>query len=128
MKRIILLLLPVVSLGVGVPDTPARANREESTGLLWQASLTAETNGDMTAALDKLSAYMKAGGDPFMGWLRAGWLHYSDKKYDEAARDYGEAAKLHPGALNPRLGLLSVAQAKNDGAAAITAAEAVLSR
>jgi len=126
MKRMILLLLPVVTLGVGVPDTPARSSREESTGLLWQASLTAETNGDVTGALDKLGAYMKNGGDPFLGWLRAGWLNYSDKKYDDAARDYGEAAKVHPGALNPRLGLLAVAQARNDGAAAIAAAEAVL--
>ena len=126
MKRLILLLLPVVTLGVGVPDTPNHPSRDESIGKLWQASLTAEANGDALGAMDKLGAYTKSGGDPFMGRLRAGWLNLSAKNYDEATRSYGEAVKLQPNALSPRLGLLSVAQAKNDGAAAIVTAEAVL--
>ena len=126
MKRLLLLLLPVVTLGVGVPDTPSHPSREEATGLLWQASITAEANGDAMGAMDNLGAFAKNGGDPFMGRLRAGWLNFSAKKYDEAARNYAEAVKLQPSALSPRLGLLSVAQAKTDGAAAITVAEAVL--
>jgi len=126
MKRLLLLLLPVVTLGVDVPDTPNRQAREESLGLLWQASITAEASGDAMGAMDKLGAFSKNGGDPFLGRLRAGWLNLGEKKYDEAARNYGEAAKLQPNALSPRLGLLSVAQAKGDGAAAIAAAEAVI--
>ena len=126
MKRLIMLLLPVVTLGVGTPDASNPQARQESIGLLWQASLTAETNGDLTGAIDKLGAFAKNGGDPFMGRLRAGWLNLGEKKYAAAARNYGEAVKLQPGALSPRLGLLSVAQAQGDGAAAIAAAEAVL--
>ena len=126
MKRLILLLLPVVTLGVGVPDTPNHPSRDESIGKLWQASLTAEANGDAMGAIDKLGTYAKNGGDTFMDRLRAGWLNLGEKKFAEAARNYGEAAKLQPNALSPLLGLLSVAQARNDGAAAIAAAEAVL--
>ena len=61
-----------------------------------------------------------------MGRLRAGWLNLGEKKFDEAARNYGEAVKLQPNALSPRLGMLSVAQANGDGTAASAAAEAVL--
>ena len=41
MKRIILLMLPVVTLAVGVPEGATRQPCEEMIGLLWQASLTA---------------------------------------------------------------------------------------
>ena len=126
MKRLLLLLLPVATLGVGVLDLPNRQVREEAIGRLWQASITAEANGDAIGASDKLNAYTTHGGDPFMGRLRAGWLNLGERMLDQAARDYAAAAKLQPNALSPLLGLLSVAQAKNDGAATMAAAEAVL--
>lgn len=126
MKRIILLVLPVAALGVGVPEPANRPTREESIGVLWQASITAEASGDAAGAMQKLSAYAKSGGGPYLVNLRAGWLNSSAKKYHEAARCYAEAVKLQPAALSPRLGLLTTAQAAGDGAAAISTAEAVL--
>ena len=126
MKRIVLLLIPVIALAVGVTDPSAPTAREEMTGQLWQASIRAEADGDASAAMEKVTACAKHGGDAYMADLRGGWLCYSARKHDEASRCYDAAANLQPNALSPRLGLLNIAQAKNDGAAAILAAEAVL--
>lgn len=126
MKRIVLLLIPVIALAVGVTDPSAPTAREEMTGQLWQASIRAEADGDASAAMEKVTACAKHGGDAYMANLRSGWLCYSARKHDEASRCYDAAANLQPNALNPRLGLLNIAQAKNDGAAAILAAETVL--
>ena len=126
MKRFLLLVLPVVALAVGVPEAGDHLTHEEKLGQLWQGSLTAEASGDAATAMGKLAAFAKNGGDPFMAQLRGGWLNYSAQKHDEAARCYTEAVKLQPNALSPRLGLLNIAQAKSDGAAAIVAAESVL--
>lgn len=125
MKRTLLLLLPVIAIAVAAPEV-GQKSREEAIGQLWQDSVTTETNGDASAALDKLMTYAKSGGDPYLSNLRAGWLNYSLKKYDEAGRFYATAARLQTSALNPRLGLLNVAQAKGDVATATAAADAVL--
>lgn len=68
-----MLLLPVVALAVGAPVAPGSQAREESTSLLWQAWLTAESNGDAMGALDKLTAFAKGGGESYMASPRAGW-------------------------------------------------------
>ncbi|OYV04064.1 MAG: hypothetical protein CFE26_18900 [Verrucomicrobiales bacterium VVV1] len=125
MKRTLLLLLPVIAIAVAASES-AQKSREEEIGKLWQQSVTAESNGDSAAAMEKLMIYAKNGGDSYLANLRAGWLNYSEKKYDEAARFYASAAKLQTNALNPRLGLLNVAQAKGDVAAATAAADAIL--
>lgn len=126
MKRIILLLLPVVAMAVGAPNSSNHKSREETLSVLWQASVSAESSGDTAAAVEKLMAFAKGGGDPYLANLRAGWLKYGAQKYDEATRFYVAAARLQPQALSARLGLLNTAQAKGDGAAAIIAAESVL--
>lgn len=126
MKRTLLLLLPVIAIAVAAPDAGERKSREEALGKLWQESVTAESNGDAPQAMEKLMAYAKGGGDSYLANLRAGWLNYSAQKYEDAARYYTTAAKLQPNALNPRLGLLNVAQAKSDVAAATATADAVL--
>ncbi len=125
MKRILLLLLPVIAIAVAAPEA-GQKSREEAIGLMWQESVTAETNGDTVLAMEKLMTYAKNGGDPYLANLRAGWLNYSEKKYDDAGRYYGTAAKLQTNSLNPRLGLLNVYQAKGDVANATAAADAVL--
>lgn len=126
MKRLILLMFPVVAIAVAAPDASEHKSREESIGQLWQESLTAETGGDAKIPLEKLGAFAKSGGDPYMVNLRAAWLNYSAQKYEEAIRYYVAAAKLQASALNPRLGLLNCAQAQSNVAAAATAAEAVI--
>lgn len=125
MKRTLLLILPVIAIAVAAPEG-GQKSREEAIGLLWQESVTAESGGDAAGAMEKLLAYGKGGGDSYLANLRAGWLNYSAQKYDEAGRFYTVAAKLQTNAMNPRIGLLNVAQAKGDTVAATTAAEAVL--
>ncbi len=126
MKRLILLLLPVVAMALGAPEPSAPPPRETALGKLWQAAVSAESGSDAPAALAKLNAFSNSGGDPYMASLHSGWVCYNARKYEEAARYYLAASNLQPGALSPRLGLLNVAQQKGDGAAAIAAAESVL--
>lgn len=126
MKRMTLLLLPLVAMAVGEPESTTRKIREETLGQLWQESATAETNGDSAAAIEKLNAFAKSGGDPFLVSLRSGWLNYSAKNYDESATHYIAAMKLRPTALSPRVGLLKVAQGKAESALILRAADGVL--
>lgn len=126
MKRTALLLLPVVAMALAAPESAERQSRAEILGTLWQESLSAETSGEPTKAADKLAEFTKAGGDPYLSNLRGGWLQLSAKNYDQAANLYAAAMKLQPDALNPRLGLLKVAQAKADSAATVKMSDLVL--
>jgi tetratricopeptide (TPR) repeat protein len=125
MKRILLLLLPVLAFAATGTDPTDRKSKEEALGDLWQESLNKESS-DPDAALKLASDYAKGGGDAYLATMRAAWLNYGQKKYEEAARHYTNAAKLQPGALSPRLGLLTVAQEKGDLAAGVKAGELVL--
>ena len=126
MKRILLLLLPVIALSAGTTDQAPRKSKEEMLGSLWQESLSAEKSGETDSALAKAAAYVRNGGDSYLATMRAAWLAYGQKKYAEAGRHYYNAAKLQGMALSPRLGLLSVAQEQNDIAAAARAGDLVL--
>ena len=92
----------------------------------WSASIQAETNKDYDEALKQVLAFQRAGGDSFMSSLRSGWLCYLKAAYPEAEQNYANASKLQPTAINPVLGLLTVAQATKDGKKIERAAEAVL--
>lgn len=126
MKRALLLLLPVIALATGTTDQSGRKSKEEMLGGLWQASLSAEKSGELEAALAKTAAYARSGGDGYLATMRAGWLAYGQKKYDEASRHYASAMKQQSIALSPRLGLLTIAQDQGDVAAAARAGDLVL--
>lgn len=126
MKRTLLLLLPVIALAAGTSDQAAPKSKEEMLGGLWQASLQAESSGEAEAALAKAAAYAKAGGDGYLATMRAAWLAYGQKRYDEAGRHYLNAARLRSNALSPRLGLLTIALDKGDVAGAARAGDWVL--
>jgi tetratricopeptide (TPR) repeat protein len=99
------------------PNTPAT---------FWKASVTAETNKDYAAAIQQLTGFQQAGGDPFLLNLRAGWLYYLAQDYKNASDRYNQAARLQPSAITPLLGLLNVAQARADATEIRKAVEAVL--
>jgi len=126
MKRVLLLLLPVLALATGITDQSGRKTKEEMLGSLWQASLNAEKTGETEAALAKTAAYMKNGGDAYLATMRVGWLAYGQKKYDEAKRHYVSAMGQQSLALSPRLALLTIAQDQGDVAAAARAGDLVL--
>lgn len=126
MKRTLLLLLPVLAFAATATDPTDRKSKEEVLGDLWQESLSKESSGEIDAALALASEYAKGGGDAYLATMRAAWIQYGQKKYEEAARHYTNAARMQPGALSPRLGLLTTAQDKGDLAAAVKAGELVL--
>jgi tetratricopeptide (TPR) repeat protein len=126
MKRTLLLLLPVIAFAAGAADPAERKSKEEALGDLWQASVSAESSGDTDLALAKAGEYARNGGDAYLATMRAAWINYGKKNYDEASRHYINAMKLQGIALSPRLGLLTIAQDKNDVAEAAKAGELVL--
>lgn len=126
MKRILLLLLPVLAFAAGNVGPAGSKPREEMLGELWQGSIRAENNGEMQGALAQAAAYARNGGDIYLATMRAAWLAYGRKDYDEAGRRYVDAMKLQGSALSPRLGLLNVARDKGDVAAAARAGDLVL--
>jgi tetratricopeptide (TPR) repeat protein len=126
MKRILLLLLPVIALAAGTADQAARKSTEEMLGELWQASLSAESSGETDIALAKAAEYASDGGDAYLAAMRSGWINYGRKDYDEASRHYLNAAGFQGNALSPWLGLLTIAQEQGDVVAAARAGESVL--
>lgn len=125
MKRTILLLVPVIALAATGADS-GRKSKEEALGALWQESVSKESGGEQAEALQLASQYLKDGGDAYLATMRAAWLNYNQKNYDEAARHYANATRMQPGALSPRLGLLNIAKDKQDVPGAAKAGELVL--
>ena len=125
MKRTLLLLVPVIALAATGADNE-RKSKEETLGALWQESVSKEGSGEHAEALRLASQYLKDGGDSYLATMRAAWLNYGQKNYDEAARYYANAMRIQPGALSPRLGLLTVAKDKQDAQGVSKAAELVL--
>lgn len=125
MKRIALLLLPVIAFAA-TGGEGERKSKEEALGAVWQESLSKESGGDTAEALRLASQYLKDGGDAYLATMRAAWLNFNQKNYDEASKHYANAARIQPGAVSPRLGLLNIADAKSDPAAALKAGELVL--
>jgi tetratricopeptide (TPR) repeat protein len=113
MKRLpALFIFSTMMSGLAFPQAKSDAG---STGTnFWQASVTAETNKDYDMALTQLNSYQRAGGDPFLAYLRAGWLYYLKQDYKNAAKCYSEAERLQPSSINPMLGMLNVSQAEGD--------------
>jgi tetratricopeptide (TPR) repeat protein len=107
----------VVSVRAGDPNDP---------GKHWTASIQAETSGKFTDALNEVRAYEQQGGDLFLAAERTGWLNYLAADFAKAEQAYGRARQMQSSAINPLLGLLSVAGAQNDGKKIEHAAEDIL--
>ena len=126
MKQLLALAIPLLAINSTLPDTSAHAENPAALSSYWKASTDAEYRKDYTEALKQTAAFSQQGGDQFLALLRAGWLYYLSKDYDKAAGQYALASRMQPTAINPLLGLLSTAQAKNDGRGVRLAAESLL--
>ena len=126
MKRIFLLLLPIIAIAAAGTNPSERKSKEERLGEIWQESVSKESSGQSTEALQLASSYLKEGGDAYLATMRAAWIHYKGKNYDEASKYYVNATRIQPGALSPRIGLFNIANDKSDVAAAAKAGELVL--
>ena len=65
-------------------------------------------------------------GDGYLINLRAGWLHYLQKNYADAATAYRRAAAFAPGAIAPVQGLLNCALAEGQTDQAIQCGKGLL--
>jgi tetratricopeptide (TPR) repeat protein len=117
------LLLSVVVFTV---VTSVRARDVNDPGQHWTASVQAETNAKYADALTEVLAYEQQGGDPFMAAERFAWLSFLAADYAKAEQAYARARQLQPAAINPLLGLLSVAMGQKDGKKIERAAEDIL--
>jgi len=126
MKQILALAIPLLAIDSALTqNSPAPENTAELSSL-WKASLEAETDKNYDEAIKEVSSFYQQGGDRFMAYLRSGWLYYLEKNYDKAAEQYGYASRMQPTAINPLLGLLNTAQAKNDPTGVRAAAGSLL--
>jgi len=117
----------LLSMAVFAVAASARAgDSSNGPGPHWTASVQAETNGQYAEAINELRAYDQKGGEPFLTAERSGWLNYLAGSFSTAEQAYARAKLLQPTAINPLLGLLSVAQAQKDGKKIERAAEDIL--
>jgi tetratricopeptide (TPR) repeat protein len=116
----------LLSMAVFAAVTGARARAVDDPGKHWTASLQAETNAKFAEALTEVLTYEQLGGEPFMAAERYAWLSYLAGDYTKAEQAYARARQLQPAAINPLLGLLSVAQGQKDGKKIEHAAEDIL--
>ena len=127
MNRFIALLLPLCIAATAGPTLSHALDKDPATAAtFWTASVKAEAGSDYDDALKQLGSFQKEGGDPFLTLMRSGWLYYRKAGYAQAEQSYAAAGKLQPNALNPSLGLLTVAQAMQDAKRIERAAEGVL--
>ncbi len=118
-------LLLCVAAAAGSAISGAQEKSPANAATFWAASIKAETGSDYDEALRQLAAYQKEGGDPFMTAMRSGWLCYLKGSHAQAEQSYTAASKVQPTAINPLLGMLTVAQALQDPKRIERAAEAV---
>ena len=127
MNRTIALLLPLIAAVSYISASRGATTTDPAVpAQFWAASVQAETNKDYDEALKQVSSYQQAGGDSFMVSMRTAWLYYLKANYAQAEQFYISASSLKPSALNPVLGLLTVAQATQDKKKVELAGEGVL--
>lgn len=126
MKRIVLLLLPVMAIAAAETNQSRRKSKEEVLGDLWKESVSMGDSGKSVEALQLANRYLKEGGDAYLANMRAAWICYKEKNYDGATQYYTNAARIKSGALSPRLGLFNVANDQKDTEASAKAGELVL--
>jgi tetratricopeptide (TPR) repeat protein len=84
----------------------------------WDESIRKETSGELEEATNEAAAFLKAGGDRYLGNLRTGWLLYLRKDYEKANQAYQKAQKTNPSAVSPLLGSANCLYAQRQPSAA----------
>ncbi len=72
---------------------------------VWEQSQQLEAKGDYLSAASLLEPLLKQGTEKEFAYLRYGWLHYLQGRYDTAVIAYLKALKLNPQSIDARLGL-----------------------
>jgi len=78
----------------------------QSVGELFESSFAKEATGKTAEALADVTNILRKKPEHYTANLRAGWLNYLAKNYNESIRFYRKAIAVSPRALEPQLGLM----------------------
>ena len=95
-----------------------RLDSAEQFRRLMAAGDEALADGGTYAAIESYSGAIALRTDSMLAYLRRGEAHRQQRRLEEAARDFREAARLQPGATDPLLALAQLADARADAAGA----------
>lgn len=91
-----------IALGAWLWLTPALAGDPD----VYQRSYEQEALGAYAAAVQTLSGLSSRETSSYTAELRRAWLQYLSGQYDASISAYDRATRLHPDAIEPRLGKL----------------------
>ena len=100
MRKLILTLLLLCSISM------LRASTPNTIPKLFALSFQKSREGDLRAALNSVYQILQKNPKNYTANLRASWLLYTLKRYDQSERRYRKTVELAPRAIEPRLGLL----------------------
>lgn len=97
------------------------------TSKLFESSFAYEVNGDLDRAINDTIQILRVDPNNYIALLRSAWLYYSNARYSDAIAYYTKAAKINPGAIEPKIGVTLPQMALGNWEAAATAAKAAIS-
>ncbi len=115
--------MSVALAGIGLVAVAAvlavsQLNDAERHRQLAAAGEQALAAGNAYAAIEAFSGAIALRGDSMLSHLRRGQAYQAQRRYDDAARDFREAARLQPGAIDPLLALATLSETRGDTAGA----------
>lgn len=126
LQRLLAVGLPSLFIAASLAQQEPEAAPAPKSAAYWAASVEAETAKEYDKAIEQITLYQKNDGDSFLSMLRYAWLNYLKGDLEKAETGYNNALKMERASLNAALGLLDVAQAKQEQKGIITAAETVV--
>lgn len=125
MKKIAMLLMPVVALLLGAPlgsEIRRNAHRDPGVDRLYLAEVSEIVRPTLEQGVPSLP------DDVYAQKMETGWEYLQAGNLDAAADSYSAAARMQSGAVDPRMGMLAVALAGGGAPEVMIAAEEILSK
>ena len=108
----------IVAIGVVAVLAVQRLNEAERYRQLVLTGEQALASGNSYAAIEALSGAIALRNESMTAHLRRGEAYRSQRRLDDAARDFREAARLQPGATDPLVALAALHDGRGDAAEA----------
>jgi tetratricopeptide (TPR) repeat protein len=116
--KLALAVAGLIGLAVASALVVQQLNRDQQFRVLMAAGDAALSAGNTYSAIESYSGAVALRADSMVAHLRRGQAYLSQRRQDEAVRDYLEAARLQPGAADPLLALAELYTARDDAAQA----------
>jgi tetratricopeptide (TPR) repeat protein len=111
-------LAGLVVVGVAAVLVVSRLNEAERYRRLVLTGEQALAAGNTYLAIETFSGAIALRADSVTSHLRRGDAYRAQRRFEDAARDYREAARLQPGAIDPLLALAALEEAQANAAGA----------